>query len=375
MRIKIMNEPNLLRESVLLLDKSIDYQYEDIEIVKKEKVRESLSLEEREFFNNYKEYLENILRRVKLEVEIMDTYKEIERYFEIRFTENKTRFLLESIAHNKAESLDDLNLFNFKIASYGSLLTNNISLSDEETMDLEDEKIDDYLELQNLISVLNLIEIEIEHKYLILEFFSNIDSIFESFLKVLSKIQEIYKEEYHKVKPYVDRSVEKYETEDGYIDDFNKLYIAEFINVDEISSGKESIVYYYISTIVYNGISLAISDNNRFLNVGIEGVLVFYLTEIEEDKIKASERHKGQLNIIGDSTRLSIIELLSEREYYAKEIADELEISPSTVSHHIEILIQNELVKVKVQGRRAYYSINKKSMLELANLLKKYGGE
>ena len=56
-------------------------------------------------------------------------------------------------------------------------------------MDLEDEKIDAYLELQNLISVLNLIEIEIEYKYLILEFFSNIDSIFESFFNVLSKIQ------------------------------------------------------------------------------------------------------------------------------------------------------------------------------------------
>jgi ArsR family transcriptional regulator, arsenate/arsenite/antimonite-responsive transcriptional repressor len=51
------------------------------------------------------------------------------------------------------------------------------------------------------------------------------------------------------------------------------------------------------------------------------------------------------------------------------EIGDELEITSSTLSHHLEKLKNEDLVKVRREGRFLWYSANTEALQELLGFL------
>jgi DNA-binding transcriptional ArsR family regulator len=61
---------------------------------------------------------------------------------------------------------------------------------------------------------------------------------------------------------------------------------------------------------------------------------------------------------LNDATRREILELLKKRDMTAGEIADRFNISKPSISHHLDILKQAELVESEKQGQFIYYSIN-----------------
>ena len=61
---------------------------------------------------------------------------------------------------------------------------------------------------------------------------------------------------------------------------------------------------------------------------------------------------------LNDATRREILELLKKRDMTAGEIADRFHISKPSISHHLDILKQAELVESEKQGQFIYYSIN-----------------
>ncbi|MFV0288459.1 MAG: ArsR/SmtB family transcription factor [Mycoplasmatales bacterium] len=75
------------------------------------------------------------------------------------------------------------------------------------------------------------------------------------------------------------------------------------------------------------------------------------------------------LKLIADENRLKIIDMLSCKELANKELLEYLEISQPTLSHHIKILEQGNLVNKRIDKNTHYYSLNieqfKKGNLEL----------
>jgi DNA-binding transcriptional ArsR family regulator len=61
---------------------------------------------------------------------------------------------------------------------------------------------------------------------------------------------------------------------------------------------------------------------------------------------------------LNDGTRRKILELLREKDYNAGEIASQFDISKPSISHHLEILKNAELVIAEKKGQYIYYSIN-----------------
>lgn len=62
--------------------------------------------------------------------------------------------------------------------------------------------------------------------------------------------------------------------------------------------------------------------------------------------------------VFGDITRLKILELLLKKEKMVNEIAEELEISQSAISHQLRLLRNLNLVKTKKIGQSVLYSIS-----------------
>ncbi|MDO4534507.1 MAG: autorepressor SdpR family transcription factor [Clostridium perfringens] len=61
---------------------------------------------------------------------------------------------------------------------------------------------------------------------------------------------------------------------------------------------------------------------------------------------------------LSDSTRRKIIDLLKEKDMTAGDIADYFNITKPSISHHLSILKQADLVSDERQGQFIYYSLN-----------------
>lgn len=61
---------------------------------------------------------------------------------------------------------------------------------------------------------------------------------------------------------------------------------------------------------------------------------------------------------LGDPTRLEIVKLLVGKEMCVCDIINSFQVSQPTISHHLRVLKQAELVKDKKDGKWIYYSLN-----------------
>jgi len=61
---------------------------------------------------------------------------------------------------------------------------------------------------------------------------------------------------------------------------------------------------------------------------------------------------------LNDETRREILELLRHKEMTAGGIADNFEMSKPSISHHLDILKQADLVTSEKQGQFVIYSLN-----------------
>jgi DNA-binding transcriptional ArsR family regulator len=75
---------------------------------------------------------------------------------------------------------------------------------------------------------------------------------------------------------------------------------------------------------------------------------------------------------IADPTRRRIIEMLSERELAAGEIARRFDMTPPAVSQHLKILRNAGLVSVRNEAQRRMYALETNGIAELDTWIGRY---
>lgn len=73
----------------------------------------------------------------------------------------------------------------------------------------------------------------------------------------------------------------------------------------------------------------------------------------EEEIYYLSEFYK----VFGDSTRIKILYVLLHGELCVNDIAQELSMTPSSISHQLRILKQHRLVRFHREGKTIYYAL------------------
>ncbi|MEI7581730.1 autorepressor SdpR family transcription factor [Runella sp.] len=68
---------------------------------------------------------------------------------------------------------------------------------------------------------------------------------------------------------------------------------------------------------------------------------------------------------LNDPTRRQILEILREGDLTAGEIADRFEMTKPSISHHLDLLKQAELVSADKRGQFIYYTLNTTVLDEL----------
>ena len=71
------------------------------------------------------------------------------------------------------------------------------------------------------------------------------------------------------------------------------------------------------------------------------------------------------LSILSDRNRKKILFLLRDDSKCVKEIQMGLDISQSTLSNHLKVLLDYGIIKVKTTGRRRYYRISEPDIFQV----------
>ena len=65
---------------------------------------------------------------------------------------------------------------------------------------------------------------------------------------------------------------------------------------------------------------------------------------------------------LADETRQQIMKLCCCRELSVTELVDKIDVSQPTVSHHLAILREADLVQARSEGKQTYYTLNQERM-------------
>ena len=72
---------------------------------------------------------------------------------------------------------------------------------------------------------------------------------------------------------------------------------------------------------------------------------------------------------LADDTRQQILALLLQEELCVGDIVKEFDMSQPTISHHLSILKQSDLVVSRKEGKQVYYAINHDNVVECCGML------
>lgn len=76
---------------------------------------------------------------------------------------------------------------------------------------------------------------------------------------------------------------------------------------------------------------------------------------------------KSVFKALNDETRRGILDLLKSKDMTAGEIAEHFHISKPSISHHLDLLKQADLVNVEKKGQYMIYSLNTTILEDIMN--------
>ena len=78
---------------------------------------------------------------------------------------------------------------------------------------------------------------------------------------------------------------------------------------------------------------------------------------------------QNTLRALADPTRRKILELLKKKDMNAGEIAEEFNMTKPSISNHLSILKQADLVEAEKQGQNVIYSLKTSVLEDIMNMI------
>lgn len=349
-----LKKPIYHLELVFLLTKSIDV---DNTFENEQKIERLVP----GYFEAYQRLLEQAHSIIKRYPKIVQIHEE-----EPLGVFTKVMYQIESL------EFEDLSLKAFVKASITKMV---LQYSESDLKDQEKIKtqIDDLygsneINFSLLFNFVHQLEIDADKKYRHLEYYNDIDFIYEQLMNLFAELRLAYDEFYETFLDAVNGFYDYFKNK--RIDD---LPIDQWIDLESFEklTGVNEVIYFTSSLINYNGISAKFAVLDQQKSMILYGIFYDLFAEDKESGEISVETIQAQMNALGNKKRLEIFSLLLTKEYYLKELAEALNLTSATISHHIDILSSAGLIKLRSKGTRIYYSLNSKLTQELSDYFQK----
>ena len=227
---------------------------------------------------------------------------------------------------------------------------------------VEEEYVSE-LKPNEAVNIINDLPINDNYKLTLINFYLGGIKLFNSLMEIVEVYANSIKKNYHYVSSEINYLIDEIQNNPSLIN-----FINEYFNFDKL--------YFEINEVkimisLYNTISARVINDNKVLRIGF---LSFALKDlINQNEIEDSQI-LSTLKTISDPTRAKILKLIKDHPTYANDLAKVIELTPATVNHHLNMLVQNKLIKITINQedkKKIYYQLNKQGIEDLLDSIKK----
>lgn len=216
-------------------------------------------------------------------------------------------------------------------------------------------------EVEELIAYLKDLDLNAEWKLLLIEVYVDQKCFYENFTRIAAQMAAIMKKNFGLICKDYDKRLER---------------LAEPENLKMLTSGElgfrlfeeeDEIYHLEISIFRYNTLCFIETDHItgvHFAQIQI-GIFFYELVNGKKEDDLSEHQFCTVCKALGDETRFRIIKLiLQNKKMYLQALAKEVGLAPATISHHLNSLLQAEVIKVVVaaEKRIVYYELNREMM-------------
>lgn len=140
------------------------------------------------------------------------------------------------------------------------------------------------------------------------------------------------------------------------------------LNVAQEIMGKEFKRVYDFSRYIFTPSYFINRKHIRIFNKSTQ----IQIYNIGEEAVDDLDKIVKLLKTFSDSTRLEILRRLSKDPDYGREIAEKMDLSPATISHHLEQLRAIGVINEERIRNVKYYSTNPKEVKKLLSKIERY---
>ena len=221
--------------------------------------------------------------------------------------------------------------------------------------------------LSELIELLETIDIADGEKMLLISIYKNRYEIIEEMQSFTEEVTPIFKKYFYLIEEQYNNSLEDFKK----IKDF-KAMIEEIVPMKLIMDIEGNIIF---TIFPFGGLYMRYFGDSLWISIGI---YILILKKWKEEKGFQGAELVSSLKALGDATRLSIITKIAIRPMYIQELAEELDLTPATISHHINTLLKSGLINIIVEkdtAKKIYYEVNKNKLKDLGSTIASLGDE
>lgn len=214
----------------------------------------------------------------------------------------------------------------------------------------------DYVNLIDSIKTFNNTQ-----KFSLLKLLHNINSYFDKLYYFVAQVENIIIENIHIIEDLIQTISSSINIE--YVKTLQEFSIIEQImencSIDEITIS--------LRINLFEKITFSLLGNKILCGEIYCGLVPYLLKDNYKNYNDEKNEIFNLLTIIADETRFNILHLLNNKKMYGREIANALDLSTGTVSHHLTKLISVNIVNSAIEGNKIYYSLNKSIINYLSN--------
>ena len=227
-------------------------------------------------------------------------------------------------------------------------------------------KLKEYMDSPRLMEYISKSPFTDKETMTLLRAYQNTEDMYQRLMPLIDKLTTIIKEKVHIIEDLICESFVSLE-ESNYKIAYD---FANQVGMDDMVKNED--VEMNISILLlapYTQMFRFVEFNNYKKAIKL-GVLVdsYEKSENTHKLLNASQ----YLTVIADQTRIQILDYLKESDYYAKELADKLYITPATLSYHLNKLLVCGFVGIRKEGRKYYYYLRKNGFDYLIESLTKF---
>jgi len=232
------------------------------------------------------------------------------------------------------------------------------------------EDSDIHYELSDIFRLVDHTPFSENKKYEILRIYSNPKAIFEDFKEKIKQCEEIVKNYIHLIKERYKTETQAFEENQQKID---KLIEAlRFSRMDtKVLEELPKKLNFHINCVSYFNWTLRVNEQEHLRSRIHVGLLSLDLYDYSKKRQQSKEHIIAQCKALGDKRRFEILMILSERPYFVRELAEKIDLSSASLSHHLSILNETDFLETRYDERKTYYSIKKETFEKLGNYLTK----